>query len=141
MIALNENDYKYVIQDFSNYYIGARFSYKELAENENTPGRLKDALYRVFFKETDLDQTIGEHLLNLKDDSACYLAFSQLRISIKVTSLVQEEDKKGIIKESYKTADYSLKEFMKQEQIKENPGQYLIQEICFKKRHLMMMHV
>ncbi|MBD5539694.1 MAG: hypothetical protein HDR00_00585 [Lachnospiraceae bacterium] len=141
MIALNENDYKYVIEDFSNYYIGARLSYQELVDNENTPGRLKDAVYRTFFKETAPSMTIGEHLLKLEDASVCRMAFSQLRIRIKVTALVQKEDKKGNLKETYETKDYSLDEFLKQEEIKENPEQYLVQEICFKKRHLMMMHV
>lgn len=141
MITLNENDYKYVIEDFSNYYIGARLSYQELADNENTPGRLKDAVYRIFFKETAPSATIGEHLLGLEEASMCYLAFSQLRIRIKVTTLIQKEDKKGKPKEVYETRDYSLDEFLEQKEIRENPGQYLIQEICFKKRHLMMMHV
>lgn len=141
MTALNENDYKYVIQDFSNYYIGARLSYQELAENDNAPGRLKDAVYRTFFKETDPAMTIGEHLLKLEESSMCYLAFSQLHVRIKVTSLLKKEDKKGNLKEVYETRDYSLDEFLKQEQMRENPVQYLIQEISFKKRHLMMMHV
>lgn len=141
MITLNENDYKYVIEDFSNYYIGARLSYQELADNENTPGRLKDTVYRTFFKETDPSVTIGEHLQGLQDTSICYMAFSQLRIRIKVTSLMQKPDKKGNLKDVYETRDYSLDEFLKQEQIKENPDNYLIQEISFKKRHLMMMHV
>lgn len=141
MIQLNENDYKYVIQDFSNYYIGARFSYKELAENDNTPGRFKDALYRVFYKETDQNMTIGEHLLQLNDSSMCYLAFSQLRIRIKVTALIQKADKKGNLKETYETKDYSLDDFLKEKENWEDPQQYLIQEISFKKRHLMMMHV
>lgn len=141
MTTLNENDYKYVIEDFSNYYIGARLSYQELADNGNTPGRLKDAVYRIFFKETDPSMTIGEHLRGLGDASVCRMAFSQLHIRIKVTALVQKEDKKGNLKEIYETKDYSLDEFLKQEEIKENPEQYLIQEICFKKRHLMMMHV
>lgn len=141
MIQLNEYDYKYVIQDFSNYYIGARFSYRELAENDNTPGRFKDALYRVFYKETDQDMTIGEHLFQLNENSMCYLAFSQLRIRIKVTYLMQKEDKKGNFKESYETKDYSLDEFLKEKQNWKDFDQYLIQEISFKKRHLMMMHV
>lgn len=141
MITLNENDYKYVIQDFSKYYIGARLSYQELVDNENTPGRLKDAVYRTFFKEINPSMTIGEHLFKLEDASVCRMAFSQLRIRIKVTALMQKEDKKGNLKEIYETKDYSLNEFLKQEEIKENPDQYLIQEICFTKRHLMMMHV
>lgn len=141
MTALNENDYKYVIEDFSNYYIGARLSYQELADDENTPGRLKDAVYRTFFKEISPSVTIGEHLLTLDDSSVCRMAYSQLRIRVKVTTLLQKTDKKGKLKEVYETKDYSLDEFLKQEEIKENPDQYLIQEICFKKRHLMMMHV
>lgn len=141
MIELNENDYKYVIQDFSNIYIGARFSYGELAENDDAPGRFKDAVYRVFFKEVQPDVTIGEHLMGLKAGSACYLAYSQLRIKIKVTCLTKGKDKKGALKETYTTKDYSLDEFLKEECIRENPEQYLIQEIYFKKRHLMMMHV
>ncbi len=141
MITLNENDYKYIIEDFSNYYIGARLSYQELADDENTPGRLKDAVYRTFFKEIAPSMTIGEHLLKLEDTSVCHMAFSQLRIRIKVTALIQKPDKKGNLKEVYETKDYSLDEFLKQKEIKENPEQYLIQEICFKKRHLMMMHV
>lgn len=141
MTALNENDYKYLIEDFSNYYIGARLSYQELADNENTPGRLKDALYRTFFKEIDPSVTIEEHLRGLEDTSPCRLAFFQLRIRIKVTSLQQKADKKGNLKEVYETTDYSLEDFLKQEQIRENPQAYLIQEISFKKRHLMMMHM
>ncbi|MGN0131399.1 MAG: hypothetical protein ACI4AA_03040 [Lachnospiraceae bacterium] len=141
MMELNENDYKYVIQDFSNIYIGARFSYAELAESDDTPSRFKDAVYRVFYKEVNPEMTVSDHLLCLKEDSMCYLAFSQLRIMIKVSSLVKKGESKGKSGKEYVTRDYSLEEFMKEECIRENPEQYLIQEICFKKRHLMMMHV
>lgn len=41
MFTLGENDYKYVIQDFSNYYMGARSSYQELADSDNTPAVLR----------------------------------------------------------------------------------------------------
>lgn len=141
MIQWNEDDYKYVIQDFSNVYIGARFSYAELAESDDTPGRFQDAIFRVFYKEVRPETTIGEHLMQLQDNSLCYLAYSQLRIRIKVTSLVGEADEKRKQKEKYVTKDYSLDEFMEDASIRENPELYLIQEISFKKRHLMMMHV
>lgn len=141
MIELNENDYKYVLEDFSNIYIGARFSYGELAENDDVPGRFKDAVYRVFLKETEPEVTVGEHLMKLKDDGMGYLAYKQLRIRIKVTCLTCVQDKKGSVKERYITKDYALDDFMKEEGIRENQEQYLIQEISFKKRHLMGLHV
>ncbi len=141
MIELNENDYKYVLEDFSNVYIGARFSYGELAENDDAPGRFKDAVYRIFLKETEPEVTVGEHLMKLKDGGMGYLAYKQLRIRIKVTCLTCVQDKKGSVKEKYITKDYALDDFMKEEGIRENPEQYLIQEISFKKRHLMGLHV
>jgi hypothetical protein len=140
-MELNEQDYKYVIQDFSNIYIGARFTYAQLVENDDTPGRLKDTIYRIFYKEVSPEISVGEHLLSLQENSVCYLAYAQLRLQIKVTCLVQKEDKKGNFKEEYETRDYSLADFMKQEDIRKNPDRYLIQEISFKKRYLMMMHV
>ena len=141
MSNLSEHDFKYVLQDFSQVYIGARYSYKELVESDDTPGRLQDAIYRVFYKEVSPDMTVFEHLLTLKEDSLCYQAFSQLRIRIKITALKENMDKKGKGKASYATTDISLHEFMEDETIKQDPDQYLIQEISFKKLHLMMMHV
>ncbi len=141
MIQLGEQDYKYVIQDFSNVYVGAQYSYAELAESDDTPSRLKDAVYRVFYKEVDPQTKIAEHLMQLKDDTMCYLAFSQLRLQIKVTFCVQRQDKKGKYKEEYETKDYSLDDFLTDNYIREHQDTCLIQEIYFKKRHLMMMHV
>lgn len=141
MNNLSEQDFKYVIQDFSQVYIGARYSYEELVDSDDTPGRFQDAICRVFYKEVSPDTTIWEHLLALKEDSLGYLAFSQLRIHIKITALRENMDKKGKKKASYETKDLSLQEFMADERIKQEPDQYLIQEISFKKRHLMMMHV
>lgn len=138
MIQLGPDDYKYVIQDFSNVYVGANYSYAELVESDDTPSRLKDAVYRIFYKEVGPDMTISGHLLNLKEDSMCYMAFSQLRLQIKVTFCVQKQDKKGKFKEEYETKDYPLDKFMSDAYIHEHLDTCLIQEIYFKKRHLMM---
>lgn len=38
MRTMAENrDFKYVLQDFGNLYIGARFTYGEMLENEDIP--------------------------------------------------------------------------------------------------------
>lgn len=141
MFTLGENDYKYVIQDFSNYYMGARSSYQELADSDNTPSRFKDAIYRVFLKEITPETTVGEHLLSLKEDSLCYLAYTQLRIQIKVVLPITQKTKKGTFKETFETKDYSMKQFYEEFLPAHEGEEYLIQEISFKKRHLMMMHV
>lgn len=141
MLELNENDYKYTIQDFSNVYLGARMTYQDLADHEDVPGKIKDAVYRIFLKEVSPDLTIGEHLMQLKEDSMSFLAYHQMKVGVKVISLNLGTDKKGRRKESYEIRDFSLKAFMENEEIHNHPEQYMIQEISFKKRNMMLLHV
>jgi len=140
-MELNDEDYKYVIQDFSNVYFGARMTYQDLADREGVPGKIKDAVFRVFIKEITPETTIGEHMLTLKDDSMSYLAYHQLKVMIKVISLVKKVDKKGNVKETYDISDYTLDAFMKNEDLHENSDKYMIQEISIKKRNMMLLHV
>ena len=46
-----DNDFKYMIQDISNIYIGARSTYEELAENEELPQKLREVIVRAFLSD------------------------------------------------------------------------------------------
>lgn len=140
-MELREEDYKYAIQDFSNVYLGARMTYQDLADYDGVPSKIKDAVYRIFFKEVSPDVTVGEHFMQLKEDSLSFMAYQQMRVSIKVISLVLKTDKKGKTKETYDIKDYSLQDFMSDEEIHNHPDQFLIQEISFKKRNMMLLHL
>lgn len=141
MLTINEEDYKYAIQDFSNVYLGARLTYQDLADRDGVPSKIKDAVFRIFLKEVPADMSLSEHFMNLKTDSVSYLAYSQMRASVKVISLVLKTDKKGKVKETYDIKDFSLQEFMENEEIHNHKEQYMIQEISFKKRNIMLLHV
>lgn len=140
-MELQDEDYKYAIQDFSNVYLGARMTYQDLADYDDVPCKIKDAVYRIFFKEVSPDTTIAEHLLALKEDSVSYMAYKQLRISIKVICLIRKTDKKGKMKETYDIKDYSLRDFMNNEELHAHPDRYMVQEISMKKRNMMLLHV
>lgn len=140
-MELREEDYKYAIQDFSNVYLGARMTYQDLADYDGVPSKIKDAVYRIFFKEVSPDVTVAEHFMQLKEDSLSFMAYQQMRVSIKVISLVLKTDKKGKTKETYDIKDYSLQDFMSDEEIHNHPDQFLIQEISFKKRNMMLLHL
>lgn len=141
MLEFNAEEYKYAMQDFSNVYLGARMTYQDLADHDDVPGKIKDAVYRIFLKEVSPDLSIGEHLLQLEDTSVSYMAYAQMRINVKVIFLVLKTDKKGKIKETYDIKDYSLADFMKDEEIKNHPDQIMVQEISIKKRNMMLLHV
>lgn len=44
-------DFKYVLQDTGNIYLGAQFSYEELLEQEMVPFKLKAILTHYILKE------------------------------------------------------------------------------------------
>lgn len=140
-MEFREEDYKYAIQDFSNVYLGARMTYRDLADYDGVPCKIKDAVYRIFLKEVSGDMTIAGHLMQIKEDSLSFMAYQQMRVSIKVISLVLKTDKKGKIKETYDIKDYSLQNFMSDEEIHNHPDQFMIQEISFKKRNMMLLHL
>lgn len=46
-----DQDFKYIIQDLTNIYLGARSTYEELMEDENVPHKLKEIIVRVMLTE------------------------------------------------------------------------------------------
>ena len=59
---MGDRDFKYVIQDMSNIYIGARFSYGEMMEEEEVPYKLKKVIFRIFLQEVPEETTPENHL-------------------------------------------------------------------------------
>ena len=52
-----DNDFKYILQDISNIYVGARSTYGELAENEDLPHKLREVIVRIILSEVAGDTT------------------------------------------------------------------------------------
>lgn len=141
MIQLRENDFKYVMQDLSHIYIGARMSYEEIGEQYDTPSRLKSAIYRVVIDEVSLTMTVGEHLMKLMPDTKTYIMYSQLGAKVKVAFMEQKADKKGIKREEYVSRIYTFKELADDNFLRDYEGEFLIQEVTFNKRRLMSLAV
>ena len=99
-----DNDFKYVLQDFSNIYIGARSSYGELAENEDLPHKLREVIVRIFLTETAEDTTPENHLFYLTKDSASYRALKKMKARFRM-SVWEEADGKKRKKSGYVTGN------------------------------------
>ena len=55
---LQDNDFKYVMMDTGNIYLGARFTFGELLEQEMVPFKLKTIIRRYFLPETTEDTSL-----------------------------------------------------------------------------------
>lgn len=134
-MEIKDKDFKYVLQDFSKVYIGARLTYAEAADAEDTPAKLKSALYRLIYdKMVDRDETIEQHLRRISNEELAYLFYTQLNICIKAVKIDKSIDKKGREREKFITGDYSMKQFLENADIKE--GDVILQEISFSKINL-----
>lgn len=131
---MNRNDFKYVIQDLSKVYIGANYTYEELQNEDDMPVKFKEAAFRVFSMETSLATTIAAHLLSIKKEDRSYFVYKQMRVKIKVTSLVRGSN-------GFSTGSCKLDEFMDEFQNKAVQGEYFIEELEIKKLHLAGLSV
>lgn len=136
---MDDNAYKYVLQDFTNVYIGALFTFEELIASDDCPVRFKDFVIRVICKDGDRNVTISERLLEIKENDDVYSQLQKLKLKIKVTHLLKSLDKHGNEKDTYETKELSIEDFVKDDYVHDEPGEFLIQEISFKKRHLTAM--
>lgn len=137
----NQQDFRYVLQDFSNVYIGARFTYGELTEQEDTPQRLSSAIYRYLTQDGLQDTRICDHLMTLTGNSMPYMIYAQLKAEMKVVQPVTKIHKNGSQVTEYKVQTYPVTEFIENEALRQQIRPEQISEIAFKKLHLMSLKV
>lgn len=76
-------DFKYVLQDFNNVYIGARLTFAELCEQDDTPQRLRTAVFQYVIPEVGEEIRICDALSSMTKDSKLAMVLKQLRCKIK----------------------------------------------------------
>ena len=77
-----DQDFKYIIQDLTNIYLGARSTYEELMEDENVPHKLKEIIVRVMLTEVAPDTTPENHVFYMEKESASFKAVSYTHLDV-----------------------------------------------------------
>lgn len=86
---VNENDFKYYMQDIERYYFGARYSYNELLKNEMVPFKFKTIITKYLKDDIDYDTTLESHLYYISKENFDYKIYKQLRSRVR-TSLYKK---------------------------------------------------
>lgn len=139
--ALQDNDFKYVIMDTGNIYIGARFSYKELLTQEMLPFKLKTILNRYILKEANPDTTLESEFYYMKKDTFLYDTFCQLKVKVKVNVLVEKKTLFGKTGSRYEEKILKLKELTEINLAKKKASGMIVREIIVSKLGLMTFGV
>lgn len=129
-------DYKYVMVDTGNVYLGGKYSYGELIQNEEVPFKIRTIVERYILPEADPETTLESDFYYMTADSFAYRTYRQLKIRIKYSRLVEKKGKK-----SYKTELMSLEDFVKLSPAQKQSQGVLVQEIVVNKLAMMVFTV
>ncbi len=130
-------DFKYVLQDTGNIYLGARFSFGELLEQEMVPFKLKAILTHYILKEVSPETTLESQFYYLEKDTFLYETFRQLKIRIKVQRQVEKRSLAGKIKREYREEIFPLKELAEIGLAQKKASGIMVQEIIVSKLGMM----
>ncbi len=134
-------DFKYVIQDTGSIYLGARFSFEELMEQEMVPFKLKAILTHYILKEASPETTLESQFYYLEKDTFLYETFKQLKIRVKIQRQVERKALFGKTKAEYKEEILSLQELAEMNLARKKACGVMVREIIISKLGMMTFSV
>lgn len=130
-------DYKYVMQDVGAVYIGAKYSYEEIMENEMVNFKFKTIIEHYISKDTDLTTTLESHLYYMEQEQFSYRTYKQLKAKVKVSILEEKKGLFGRVHVGYRTKVLHLEELTAMNLAQKKKSGIVIQELILPKLALM----
>ncbi|MBQ7954222.1 MAG: hypothetical protein IJ282_00575 [Lachnospiraceae bacterium] len=136
-------DYKYVMQDAGNIYLGAKYTYEELIENEDVTFKLKAVMQKYILAEAKLDPatTLESHFYFLEPGGFVFEVCKQLKIKVKYAEVVVKKNLFGKKKEVYETKTLKIEKFAELTAAQKEKTGVIVQEIGISKLALMAFNL
>ena len=135
------NDFKYFMQDTSSIYLGAKFSYAEILEQEMVSFKYKSIVEHYILKDTDPETTLESQLYYMTPDQFSYKTYMQLKARVKVSMLVSKKRLFSETKTIYENKVLKLDELVTVNLAKKKQCGMVIQELMLSKLALMAFNV
>ena len=133
MRSTDNRDYKYVMQDISNIYLGARYTYEELLEEDEIPLKVKKLINGYIKQNVEDDHlSLESHFYYMEENGFLYQTFLQLKTKIRISIFSQK-------KKHYITEMVKLQDFVKIPTEEKKKQGILIQEIVISKLALLTL--
>lgn len=134
-------EFRYVMQDTGNYYIGARFTYAECMEEDNVPFKFKAIIEHYLMKDTDVENSLESHLYYLKNDEFSYKTYIQLKARVKISVLTTKKNIFGKEKTIYEEKIVSISDLAEMNLARKKGSGVIIRELVLSKLALMSFSV
>jgi len=138
---MQNDDFKYVIQDTGNVYFGRELTYTEMMGRDDVPFKMKAIINAHIAKDTDLNKKLSEHILVLDTDSFTYRIFEQLKLTVRVCYQTKEKSILGGKKEKWVHKTCTIKQFCAEYREAVKDQRAMIEDISVSKLALMMINI
>lgn len=138
---MQNDDFKYVIQDTGSVYFGRELSYTEMMARDDVPFKFKAIINGHIAKDTDLDLKISMHLLEMDTQSFTYRIFEQLKLAVRVCYKTRKRSITGRQTDRWVHKVCPVKQFCAQYRDKVKAHQAVIEEISISKLALMVINI
>lgn len=136
-----DNDFKYFMQDTGSIYLGARFSYLEIMEQEMVSFKYKSIVEHYILKDTDPATTLESQLYYMTPDQFSYRTYVQLKAKVKVSMLVQKKPLLSSAKMVYENKAVKLEELASMNLASKKKCGLIVQELILSKLAMMAFNV
>ncbi len=138
---MQNDDFKYVIQDTGNVYFGKELTYTEMMARDDVPFKFKAIINGHITKDTDLEQKMSDHLLELDTQSFTYRIFEQLKLAVRVCYKMQKSGLAGRKREKWVHKTCPIKQFCEEYRDQVKAHQMVIEDISVSKLALMIINI
>lgn len=132
---LENRDFKYVMHDLTNVYIGAKYTYNELLVLDEVPFKLKTLISRFILREVDGNTKIEDHIFYLKETDMSYQIYKEMKARFRLNVWKDESD--GVKTPGYKSSTYRIAEILGNEELMRKKNITIVEELHITKLGLM----
>lgn len=130
-------DFKYMLQDVSRIYIGAKYTYRELMEHPETAFKFKSVIEHYLLRDTDPDTSLESDFYYMEPGSFSCRTYEQLKVKLKISILVDRQGKQGTTERVYRERTVSLEELVQIPLEQKKKDGIVVQELILSKLALV----
>ena len=105
-------DFKYSMQDVSRVYVGCKYSFAELLDDDDLLFKFRLIVERYILPEADSEDTLESHLYYLGSESFAVKLYNRIKARVKVSVIEEKKSLFGKVKSQYVTKQLTVDELV-----------------------------
>lgn len=126
------------MQDVTTLYVGPKYTFDELLEDEEIPFKFRLLADRYLLPESHREDTLETHLYYLDGKSFLVKIYRQLKAKVRINLLEDQKGRDGSVKKTYITRTITVEELASYTFEEKEALGMVIQELSVSKLALMV---